>query len=916
MPPRRTNSLVRGSGHSMHGTRPQRGSIVKGKKGDTKGQTAVYDAILLSDISEDAFITNLTTLLDNDIMYSYIGNVVVAMNPFKSMPIYDQKHIDDYRDRSSFDPKLAPHIYALADNVFNDMRFRGRDQVVIISGESGAGKTESAKKILQYVAAVSGSTDRVTEVKNKLLDTNPVLEAFGNAKTTRNDNSSRFGKYMDIQFDYAGDPAGGRITTYLLEKARVAYQGEGERNFHIFYQILSGQASSLGIDSSPKKYKYLSGGAERAAGINDAQWYKEMHEGLHTFATANQQKHIYQILGAVLLLGNVTFKEAGNGDAMPDLPKKLGKLLGQDDTSIIEALTHNTRVARGDRVSTKLTTEQANNARDSLAKSMYQRLFAWVAKTINTSIAADDAGVKAVIGVLDIYGFEIMTVNSFEQFCINYCNEKLQQLFIELTLKTEQEEYVAEGIEWTSIDYFNNKVICDMVDGRGGIVALLDEESIRPGNPTDAQWLEKMRTQLKHKHFETRAGPQDKSLPEGVFRIVHYAGDVDYVASGFLEKNADTLYKDLSRLMYKSSNAILHDCFPEGDEATWAGAAKRPPTAGKSFVKSMKEMIGILQTKIPSYVRCIKPNQAKQPMFAQIDVVRHQVKYLGLVENVRVRRAGFCFRESYAEFFQRYKILSPTCFPTCRLSDKDGCKQIMTDLAIGGKRYQMGKTKLFIKNPGDVFRLEDERDAKLDSIVRVIQRWFRHAKAKKVIPDLATTLLGGGKKDGFTPSRMMLAGTYVEDRAALTQFQESGGAGFTTFAATVTKISTKGKPAPRVLAVAADAIYKVDTKYKLTPKRKLPFAAIAAIETSSGSDSWAIIKGAGSTKDTLVDFGGLGKLGEFCCRLTVASKAATGNAIPINVVEKPTWNGVNLQYEKGTGPKGASFAKPATVYVG
>ena len=354
-----------------------------------------------------------------DHIYVYIGNVVISVNPYKNLPIYDAATIEKYRGRSAFDPKLPPHIFALADNCFSDMKYRSRDQVVIISGESGAGKTEAAKKVMEYVAAVSGKSTDANVVKDKLLNTNPVLEAFGNAKTTRNDNSSRFGKYMDIQFDHRGNPSGGQITTYLLEKARVTRQGAGERNFHIFYQLLaSAEGKTLGLDSNPKKYKLLKqGGDPKVRGMDDAKMFKEVTDGLKfvEFATKDSQL-IWNALGAILLLGEVTFKAAGGaGSSLDNVPAKLATLLMASQGDIEKALTHQTIVAGGSLVSSDLTPAQATDARDTLCKSMYQRLFEWMVKRINTSIQADNKGVKAVIGVLDIYGFEIFQTNGFEQ---------------------------------------------------------------------------------------------------------------------------------------------------------------------------------------------------------------------------------------------------------------------------------------------------------------------------------------------------------------------------------------------------------------------------------------------------------------------------------------------------------------------
>jgi len=766
--------MIRGSGHSNGGGKARAGSVLK-RSVKVKGKAveqdvAVFDLILLEQISEAAVLKNIEEMYMMDHIYIYIGNVVISVNPYKKLPIYDTETIDKYRGRSAFDPKLPPHIFALADNAFSDMKYRARDQVVIISGESGAGKTEASKQVMQYISAISGKSAACGVVKDKLLNTNPVLEAFGNAKTTRNDNSSRFGKYMDIQFDHRGDPMGGQITTYLLEKARVTRQGQGERNFHIFYQLLaSPNAKKLGLDSNPKGYNILKqGGDPKVRGMNDGNGFVEVTEGLKFVDFKPKDADlIWSALGAILLLGEVTFKSAGGaGSAINKMPPNLPKLLMSTKADIEKALTHNTINAGGSLVSSDLTPEKAADARDTLMKAMYQRLFEWICKRINSSIQADDRGVKAVVGVLDIYGFEIFEQNGFEQFCINYCNEKLQQLFIELTLKAEQDEYIAEGVQWDPIDYFNNKIICDLIDQkRVGIVATLEEESIKPGEKSDERWLETMaKTIGKHDHFKASTGMRDKSIPSNAFKLVHYAGDVVYTVDGFLDKNTDTLFQDLARLMYTSKNAALKDCFPEGDESTWKGAKKRPLTAGRIFTNSMAEMIKILNSKTPSYIRCIKPNDVKATHKINQERFKHQVKYLGLVENVRVRRAGYCFRETYDDFLQRYRILSDRTYPRWSGSAKDGTVEIMNALAIQPSGYQLGKTKIFIKHPKQVFRLEEERDDMLDKVVVSIQLAWRAWKIRKIIGAYVTNMqravnpvkaLDGNKpKYGYSPSTM------------------------------------------------------------------------------------------------------------------------------------------------------------------
>jgi myosin-1 len=958
-PPKRTNSLIRGSGHSLMGTRPSRDSILrrKGSRGSFHAkQQAVFDLILLNRVDEQAVIDNIKELYDSDVIYSYIGNVVIAVNPFTNLDIYSDETIERYKGRSAFDPKLRPHIFALADNAFNDMKYRGRDQVVIISGESGAGKTESSKKIMQYIAAVSGSSDKVNAVKNKLLNTNPVLESFGNAKTNRNDNSSRFGKYMDIQFSYHGEPAGGVITTYLLEKARVVRQGEGERNFHIFYQLFaSGKAKEMGMSGSPSDYKFLNqGGSDKVRGMNDGSWFKDVVKGLNFIGfTADEQKHVFEIVGAIVLLGELSFAAGAQAAKLDKVPSALCKLLGVSREQLERALTHNTVIVNNQQVASDLSAEQASDSRDTLAKALYDRLFKWVYARINKAIAAPKEEIKAVIGVLDIYGFEIFKHNSFEQFCINYCNEKLQQLFIELVIKTEQDEYMSEGIEWTPVDYFNNKIICDLIDGRPrGIVALLDEESIRPGDKSDGVWLDKMKDAFgNHDHFKVRSGAADRSVPEGCFMLVHYAGTVTYNVNGFLDKNTDTLFKDLSRLLFESSNPILKDCFPEGDEKSWLGATKRPPTAGKSFVSSMNAMIELLNTKIPSYVRCIKPNHQKAPRMIDDELLKHQVQYLGLTENVRVRRAGFCFRETKDAFFQRYKLLSPKTYPKWNGSVDDGIREIFNDHAIRAKAYAMGKTKIFIKNPNTLFHLEEERDAKLEHVATVIQdawrmflirreigeyyeqlvasfkdvkndpswgyrvKWPKHGKIlapadtmlKRVFKNwwarqMVTSL--GAEKEEIMRVQLLAhrfaSGKkqgFVISRAgySIHHIADEGARksyesanGASLFDAAVVKLSKRGTPLPRYVVISKNSLDRPLLTYALKAKNRTPLTEIAAVVVSPHADNVAVVQLKEPGHDMVMSIGGAEE-NHVIEFITRLYLACrdAGNKIEVRVVESP-----------------------------
>ncbi|XP_013388567.1 unconventional myosin-Ib-like [Lingula anatina] len=570
----------------------------------------VSDAVLLEPIEEEGFIENLKKRFHHEQIYTYIGTVVVSVNPYRKLPLYTDDVIFEYKSRNIYE--LPPHVYAIADDAYRSMRDKNLDQCIIISGESGAGKTEASKVIMQYVAAVSGKGQDIDKVKEQLLQSNPVLEAFGNAKTNKNDNSSRFGKYMDIEFDYKGDPIGGLITNYLLEKVRMY------NNFPVEQFFVEGLA----------------------------------------FLT-------------------VTLTE-----------------LSQEIKNIC--------------------------CKPSLSS--------WAIPLLQKTIMVRTPGKKKVMGVLDIYGFEIFESNSFEQFIINYCNEKLQQIFIELTLKEEQEEYIREGIEWIHVDYFDNSVICDLIEKSNvGILAMLDEECLRPGNVTDTTFLNKLnQTCCEHPHFESRGTKKarsDKSLPHDSFRLRHYAGEVVYKVDGFLEKNNDLLFRDLSQAMYQCQHSLCKDLFPEGDPDKIS--LKRPPTAGSQFKVSVAELMKNLLSKNPNYIRCIKPNEQKRARVFEEHLVRHQVRYLGLMENVRVRRAGYAFRQLYPQFVYRYKMLSAATWPNWYGVPKDGVKEILIAQDISSDEYTFGKTKLFVRNPRTLFDLEERRRDRMHYLATVVQKIYR-----------------------------------------------------------------------------------------------------------------------------------------------------------------------------------------------
>eukprot|EP01133_Synstelium_polycarpum_P014572 gene14572-17226_t len=674
-----------------------------------KGE-GVPDFVLLDQITENAFVENLITRHKSDNIYTYIGDVVISSNPFKKLNIYNDSDIKAYNGRYKYE--MPPHVYALANDAYRSMRQNQEKQCVIISGESGAGKTEASKKIMQFLAYVSNNNatlegDRITKM---LLESNPLLEAFGNAKTLRNDNSSRFGKYMEMQFNPAGTPTGGKITNYLLEKSRVIGRASGERSFHIFYQMLKGlsqaKLTELGLSQNASAYQYLrASNCVDVATIDDVADFKAVIKAMTTLGLKeNDQNSIWRTLAAILHLGNITFEDLSD--------QKVGTTAcGVTDPKFI---------------SVPLDKVQAVYSRDALAKALYERLFQWLVSRINSEINCNEKGL--VIGILDIYGFEVFDTNSFEQLNINYCNEKLQQLFIELTLKSEQEEYVREGIEWKNVDYFNNKPICELIEKKVmGLISLLDESCLI-AKSTDQSFLQQLqKTFEKNPHFQTYQSTRDRSIPDNCFRLKHYAGDVTYDVTAFLDKNKDTLFGDLTTCMQLSADPLLRSLFPSPKPED---SKKRPETAGSQFRTAINSLINTLLACSPHYVRCIKSNDNKQAGVIDEERVRHQIRYLGLLENVRVRRAGFANRQTYERFSQRYKMTAKTTWPTFKGTPKAAVEQILAAHGISKDEYRMGKTKVFIRNPTTLFFFEEKREEALPRIATLIQKTWRGYRAR------------------------------------------------------------------------------------------------------------------------------------------------------------------------------------------
>ncbi|XP_026226518.1 myosin VIIAa isoform X2 [Anabas testudineus] len=693
----------------------------------------VEDMIRLGDLNEAGILRNLLIRYREKIIYTYTGSILVAVNPYQLLPIYTADQIRLYTNKKI--GEMPPHIFAIADNCYFNMQRNNRDQCCIISGESGAGKTESTKLILQFLAAISGQH---SWIEQQVLEANPILEAFGNAKTIRNDNSSRFGKYIDIHFNKRGAIEGAKIEQYLLEKSRVCRQAFDERNYHIFYCMLKGMTADekkkLGL-SKATDYTYLTiGNCTVCDGRDDMKEYSNILSAMKVLMFTDKENwEISKLLAAILHLGNLRY-EARTYDNLDACEVVRGPhlttaatLLEVDGKDLMNCLTSRTLITRGETVSTPLSMEQALDVRDAFVKGIYGRLFVWIVEKINAAIykppSSQPKSLRRSIGLLDIFGFENFTVNSFEQLCINFANENLQQFFVRHVFKLEQEEYNLEHINWQHIEFTDNQDALDMIAIKPmNIISLIDEESKFPKG-TDTTMLNKLNFQHK---LNTNYIPP-KNNYETQFGIQHFAGVVYYETRGFLEKNRDTLYGDIIQLVHSSKNKFIKQIF-QADVAMGAETRKRSPTLSSQFKRSLELLMRTLSVCQPFFVRCIKPNEYKKPMLFDRELCVRQLRYSGMMETIRIRRAGYPIRYTFVEFVDRYRVLMPGVKPAYKQEDLRGTCQRIAEAVLGrDDDWQMGKTKIFLKDHHDML-LEIERDKAITDKVILIQKVVRGFK--------------------------------------------------------------------------------------------------------------------------------------------------------------------------------------------
>uniref|UniRef100_A0A671NXC0 Myosin-10-like n=1 Tax=Sinocyclocheilus anshuiensis TaxID=1608454 RepID=A0A671NXC0_9TELE len=715
----------------------------------------VEDMADLTCLNEASVLHNLRDRYFSGLIYTYSGLFCVVINPYKNLPIYTESIIEMYRGKKRHE--MPPHIYAISEAAYRSMLQDREDQSILCTGESGAGKTENTKKVIQYLAHVASSHKSGTlgrpkdsalqgELERQLLQANPILEAFGNAKTVKNDNSSRFGKFIRINFDVAGYIVGANIETYLLEKSRAIRQAKDERTFHIFYQLLSGASEAMRKElllGSADQYRFLCGGSLPVPGQSDSENFTQTMDSVTIMGfTQEESTSMLKVISAVLQFGNITFHKEKNTDqaSMPDdtAAQKLSHLLGISVLEFSRAiLTPRIKVGR-EYVQKAQTKQQADFAVEALAKATYERLFRWLVHRINRALDRRQRQGASFIGILDIAGFEIFQLNSFEQLCINYTNEKLQQLFNHTMFVLEQEEYQREGIEWNFIDFGLDLQPCiDLIERPAhppGVLALLDEECWFP-RATDHSFVDKLSAE-QGSHSKFMRPRQLKE--EADFSIIHYAGKVDYKADEWLIKNMDPLNDNIASLLHQSSDPFISELWREverivGLDQVSSGESSGPVsfgaaglktkkgmfrTVGQLYKESLTKLMATLRNTNPNFLRCIIPNHEKRAGKLSPHLVLDQLRCNGVLEGIRICRQGFPNRIPFQEFRQRYEILTPNAIPRTFMDGKQACELMISALELDKNLFRVGQSKVFFR-AGVLAHLEEERDLKItDTIIR------------------------------------------------------------------------------------------------------------------------------------------------------------------------------------------------------
>ncbi|KAL3644945.1 hypothetical protein CASFOL_010125 [Castilleja foliolosa] len=694
----------------------------------------VDDMTKLSYLHEPGVLQNLAARYHLNEIYTYTGGILIAINPFQRLPhIYDSHMMEQYKGAPF--GELSPHVFAIADMAFRAMVHEGKSNSILVSGESGAGKTETTKMLMRYLAYLGGrkGTEGRT-VEQQVLESNPVLEAFGNAKTVRNNNSSRFGKFVEIQFDKHGRISGAAIRTYLLERSRVCQISDPERNYHCFYLLCSAPQEEVEkYKLGPTKtFHYLNqSNCHELVGVSDAHDYLATRRAMDIVGISQkEQDAIFRVVASVLHIGNIEFakgKEVDSSVLKNDQSKfhlqTVAELLMCDPKALEDALLKRVMVTPEEVIKRSLDPDGALVSRDGLAKTVYSRLFDWLVDKINNSIGQDPTS-KCLIGVLDIYGFESFKTNSFEQFCINFTNEKLQQHFNEHVFKMEQEEYTREEIDWSYIEFVDNKDVLDLIEKKpGGIIALLDEACMFPKSTHETFSNKLYQTFKAHKRFIK------PKLSRTDFTIAHYAGEVQYQSDQFLDKNKDYVVPEHQDLLSVSKCSFVAGLFPPPPEETNKSSNKSSKfsSIGSRFKVQLQQLMETLNSTEPHYIRCVKPNnQLKPAIFENVNVMQ-QLRCGGVLEAIRISCAGYPTRKTFYEFLNRFGLLAPEALEG-NVDEKVACKKILEKMNLAGA--QIGKTKVFLR-AGQMADLDARRALILSNAAKTIQRKIRTYIARK-----------------------------------------------------------------------------------------------------------------------------------------------------------------------------------------
>ncbi|XP_065549858.1 myosin heavy chain, skeletal muscle, adult-like isoform X1 [Lathamus discolor] len=714
----------------------------------------IEDMAMMTHLHEPAVLYNLKERYAAWMIYTYSGLFCVTVNPYKWLPVYNPEVVLAYRGKKR--QEAPPHIFSISDNAYQFMLTDRENQSILITGESGAGKTVNTKRVIQYFATIAASGDKKKEeqtsgkmqgtLEDQIISANPLLEAFGNAKTVRNDNSSRFGKFIRIHFGATGKLASADIETYLLEKSRVTFQLKAERSYHIFYQIMSNKKPELIdmllITTNPYDYQFVSQGEITVASINDQEELMATDSAIDILGfTADEKTAIYKLTGAVMHYGNLKFKQKQREEqAEPDgteVADKAAYLMGLNSADLLKALCY-PRVKVGNEYVTKgQTVQQVVNSVGALAKAVYEKMFLWMVVRINQQLDTKQPR-QYFIGVLDIAGFEIFDFNSLEQLCINFTNEKLQQFFNHHMFVLEQEEYKKEGIEWTFIDFGMDLAACiELIEKPMGIFSILEEECMFP-KATDTSFKNKLYDQHLGKSNNFQKPKPAKGKAEAHFSLVHYAGTVDYNITGWLEKNKDPLNETVIGLYQKSSvktlallfasvggeagkfSKISSSCCTEVLQNCKKGGKKKGSsfqTVSALFRENLNKLMTNLRSTHPHFVRCIIPNETKTPGAMEHELVLHQLRCNGVLEGIRICRKGFPSRVLYADFKQRYKVLNASAIPEGQFIDsKKASEKLLGSIDVDHTQYKFGHTKVFFK-AGLLGLLEEMRDEKLAQLI-------------------------------------------------------------------------------------------------------------------------------------------------------------------------------------------------------